>query len=210
MDDILKYNIEIQKNLDAINSFRSNIISADMLVFYCVDNSTIRAFGATAQKYSPLSLFRNWAYSYLTSKQTISRIEERLEFDEVHAEARYKLMRFWNDKEGKSTIFYFQANKLIDLLFKFMSWCNLFSVETRGYIFENAHVPLDRYALSHLKKYSSNCNDIPASASMGYVKSEKEYQRFQTEIKRLCGKYPGIVFDIVAQNSTYKFDLKEK
>lgn len=210
MQDVQKYQEKVKKKTGDISAFKTNSVNIDFFVFYCVDNSTIRAFGKAASIYSPLSLFRSWAYSYLAEKSTVARIERQVDFSIIHGHARESLIRYWKRYEKHNSLSYHQANKLIDLFFKLMPCCNLFSKSARTHIFANANVPLDKYSLLHLKEHSDACKDIPSNVSMGFIDTPSKYERFQSEIGRLCGRYPKIVFDIIAQRETNKFALKKK
>jgi len=56
------------------------------LILYCVDKSTIRAFHSSkgyVKTYKPLSIFRVWAFNFLTEKKNIDAIKSREDFKKI-------------------------------------------------------------------------------------------------------------------------------
>lgn len=216
MPDAAEYQQIIRCNENVIEKFRQQKLNTETLILYSVDNSTIRAFGNCTVINAPLSIYRSWGRRFFMNDENLGRIKSRPAFSDLHNYVRKDLESYWKRKEryrrgqDNRKLKYYQANKIIDLVFKFMPWWDLLDEKTANYIFDNAHVPLDKYSLAHLKENSLKCTDIPNNASMRDVNDSKLYKMYQEEIKRLTGNYPPIVFDLIAQASVGRFCLKPK
>lgn len=127
--------------------FHKSLTSWDV-VHSCVDKSTIRSFqerrGCT-KIYKPLSIFRVWAYDYLTNDTSCERIRKDKEFSMLREHAEKSLKKFWKNEDGGTPSFY-QFNKLIDLFFKALPrWQICQTGESNGYLgvymFPWIHIP---------------------------------------------------------------------
>ena len=202
---------EIKKNeadlLGYYNSLR--FISAQHLISSAVSSTTFRAFRHDEQylKYKPQSIFRVWAQDFLKDEILIK--PSKIKFEELHEYAYQDLYNFWKNNDEKQPKFY-QYNKLIDLLFKFLPRYINIEESIRDLIFKNANVPLDSFSLKKLRAYST-LNDIPKNSSMSYIENKKHYVSIQKEIKDLTYPYPPIFFDFLAWNfiHTKPFELEE-
>jgi hypothetical protein len=174
------------------------------LVVYCVDKSTIRAFHFSkgyVKTYKPLSIFRVWAFNYLSDKKNISELKARKNFEGIRKSALKDLENYWRVTDGGTPEFY-QFNKLIDLLFKCLSLWTELDNETKEWIFENAYVPLDKFSLDLLRR-SSEKSSIPVNASMNFI-DQTNHNQLQKEIKVICKDIPVIMFDLFAWDESHR------
>jgi hypothetical protein len=174
------------------------------LIIYCVDKSTIRAFHFSkgyVKTYKPLSIFRVWAYKFLSDSKNIKLIKSNHDFKQLRKIAIKDLQNFWAKEDGGQPEFY-QFNKLIDLLFKCMPLWNELDNKTKEWIFKNTNVPLDKFSLDLLRRYNPKLN-IPKNASMNFINSSN-YNTIQKEIKKICKDTPVIVFDLYAWDESHR------
>lgn len=173
------------------------------MIAYCVDKSTIRAFHSSkgyVKVYKPLSIFRVWAFNFLTEKN-IDLIKSKGNFKKLRKFALADLIKYWTLIDGGIPEFY-QFNKLIDLFFKNLPLWNRLDIKTKEWIFENTNVPLDKFSLDLLRRWNLKLR-IPKNASMNYIDT-KNYNKFQKEIKTICNDIPVIVFDLFAWDESHR------
>lgn len=180
-------------------------------ITYCVEKSTIRSFHSSksyVKIYKPLSIFRVWAFNFLSNKKTIDKLKARNNFIELRKSALADLENYWTLTDGGTPEFY-QFNKLIDLFFKFLPLWNGLDNKTKEWIFKNTNVPLDKFSLDLLRRWNPKSN-ILKGVSMSYV-DKTNYNKFQKEIKQICKDIPVIVFDLYAWETSHppkeKFEL---
>lgn len=217
MSDATRYLQIIKKNNDVIRRFRQQKLNSETFILYSVENSTIRAFGGSSVINTPLSIYRSWGRKlFLENTNTLELIRSKPGFSFLHGYVRENLKSYWKRVEKYSRgqddrkLDYYQANKIVDLVFKFMPWWDMLDKNTANYIFDNAHVPLDKHSLAHLKENSLRCAGIPNNTSMKHVNNRGLYKEYQGEIQRLTGNYPPIVFDLIAQANVRRFKLQLK
>jgi hypothetical protein len=151
--------------------------------------------------YKPLSIFRVWAFNFLTEKKNIDAIKSREDFKKIRKFAIADLEKYWTSIDGGTPEFY-QFNKLIDLLFKCLPLWNNLDIKTKEWIFENTNVPLDKFSLDLLRRWNLKLR-IPKNASMNYINSTN-YNKLQKEIKTICNDIPVIVFDLFAWDESHR------
>jgi hypothetical protein len=95
--------------------------------------------------------------------------------------------------------------KLPNLLVKRLCLSNEVSQRTFKRIVNFVHVPLDSYTLQALAKSCPEL-EIRATATMGFIKDRKTYERIQTQIRQLAkkAKVPPIVLDCLAWDEGHK------
>lgn len=173
------------------------------LIISSVDKSTIRSFQSKkgyVKRYKPLSIYRTWAFEFLTNEANLSLIIKKGDFHSLRNVALEDLMNFWHEKDKGEPKFY-HFNKLIDLFFKCLPLWNKLDDSTSQWIFQNTNVPLDKFSLRVLKLHAE-LNSIPNNASMNHI-NEHNYKEFQDEIKKLCRDLPVIIFDLYAWNQAH-------
>lgn len=202
--DANNYQILKDKSANLKTSFFLQSFDIVPLIMYSVDNSTFRAFHQSqgyVKTYKPSSIFRVWAYNFLT--KNIEVIKSKENFESLRSIALEELENFWKS-EDRGTPKFYQLNKLIDLFFKALPLWNKLDIETKEWIFNNTNVPLDKFSLALLRKWSSEL-EIHENASMNFI-NEKNYDEFQKAIKDICKSIdiPVIVFDLFAWNESHK------
>lgn len=173
------------------------------LIEYCVDKTTIRSFHKSkghVLKFKPLSIFRVWAYNYLNESDFLDQLKTRRGFKDLRKKTLNSLKRFWKNVDGGSPLFY-QFNKLIDLFFKFLPCWKRIDKGTKNWLFKNVNVPLDKYSLTTLCEYSDI--NLQPPISMNSI-TNRNYNKIQKEIKKICRKIPAIVFDLYAWELNHK------
>lgn len=187
--------------------------SLDKIAFirYCVEKSTIRSFHSSkgyVKIYKPLSIFRVWAFNFLSDNNNIDKLKARGNFIEIRKLALAGLKSYWTLTDGGTPEFY-HFNKLIDLFFKFLPLWNELDNKTKEWVFKNTNVPLDKFSLDLLRRWSSK-STILKGVSMNYG-DKTNYNKFQKEIKQICRNIPVIVFDLYAWETSHppkeKFEL---
>lgn len=186
-------------------------LDSKTLIKNSVGSSTIRAFRANSGdyiKYKPLSIYRTWAQDFL-NENMINAVKARNHYSIIRNQALEILEKYWVSTDGGKPKFY-QFNKLLDLFFKFLPRWNELDSDSQLWLFNNAHVPLDTYSLKKLRENSTEII-IKPNATMSFVTDKKLYDDIQDEIKRLCGDYPPILFDLIAwdnkENNNAPFKL---
>lgn len=174
------------------------------LITYCVDKSTIRAFHFSkgyVKKYKPLSIFRVWAFQFLSNEKHLTKLKERKDFGKIRQLALKDLEKFWTKIDGGRPEFY-QYNKIIDLMFKFLPCWSELDKRTKEWIFKNTNVPLDKFSLDLLRQLNPKLR-IRKNVSMNFV-NPLNYDKLQAEIKAVCRDIPVIVFDLLAWNESHQ------
>lgn len=184
--------------------FFDQVFDKPSLIRHSVDRSTIRSFHASkgyVKKYKPLSLFRVWANEFLSDKNRLKSIKPSNDFQTLHTYVLSDLQVFWSKRDGGKPEFY-QFNKLVDLFFKDLVRWEKLDKKTQVFLFNNIHVPLDKFSLDLLRRSDPKLR-IRKGVSMNYV-NESNYQSLQERIKAICRDLPVIVFDLYAWNETHK------
>lgn len=182
-------------------------------ITYCVEKSTIRSFHFAkgyVKIYKPLSIFRVWAFNFLSDKTNMDKLKARDNFILLRKSAIADLENYWTVIDGGTPEFY-HFNKLIDLFFKFLPLWNSLDNKTKDWVFKNTNVPLDKFSLDLLGRWSPKSN-ILKGVSMNFV-DKTNYNKFQKKIKGICKEIPVIIFDLYAWETSHqpkeKFELIE-
>ena len=78
------------------------------LITYCVDKSTIRAFHSSkgyVKTYKPLSIFRVWAFNFLTDKKNIDLLKSKENFKKTRGKVLKNLENYWVSIDGAKVTF---------------------------------------------------------------------------------------------------------
>ncbi len=183
----------LQKSLDLIP-----------LIVTSVDESTIRSFQKRKGHqlhYKPLSLFRSWAYEFFSKNENVQTIVEKENFQNFRSQALQSLMDYWKNIDGGEPEFY-QFNKLIDLLFKFLPLWSKLDNTSKIWIFDNTNVPLDKFTLGELSNYSHTIS-LGKNPRMNSVTPEN-YNLIQNEIKNICKDISPLIFDLYAWDKAHE------
>lgn len=201
---------ELKRNEKSFTTlfFKENL-SKRTLIVKSVDVSTIRAFRQKdnhVQRHKPLSIYRYWAYNFLSDTTNIHKLNKKVNFKSFRKNAFNDLTRCW-EKEDGGTPEKYKFNKLIDLFFKTLPQANFLERETKKWIFENTNVPLDKYTLTELKQWNNKLN-IPKNPSMSSLLN-LDYEELQNEIKKLCKEIPPLVFDLYVWGKAHNDEIDE-
>ena len=198
------YQILKAKSKRLINKYNKQSFDKVSLITACVDKSTIRAFHYSkgyVKKYKPLSIFRVWAFNFLSDDKFHKKLNERKDFQKVRQLALKNLENFWTKIDGGKPEFY-QYNKLIDLMFKFLPCWSELDKKTKDWIFVNTNVPLDTFSLNKLSELNPELK-LRKNISMNFIDGSN-YKKMQSEIKSICEDIPVIVFDLLAWNDNHQ------
>ena len=193
LDDFLLAAAELKK------TYLDKRLKKNEIAYLSVDRSTIRSFHHAkecSKKYRPLSIFRCWAWKYLSEENMRGWIEER-NFSGLRDHAYESLKKYWATADGGIPSFA-QYNKLIDLFFKHLCLLDELSDDEREFIFNHSQVPLDKYSLGFLGRIAPDLN-ISGQPRMGDV-SEFNYPIFQRRITEICLDIAPLTFDLYAWN----------
>ena len=165
-----------------------------------VKGNTFRAFRKLRRQ--PSRVFRDWAYDALVLRRSLdglSRVQSQSEYDGWLLALVEDLRKYWKH-EMRVPLPFGPSYKLPNLLMKGLNE-RLQTAEFKGTT-EFFHVALDSYTLAGVRNFIvlSDGRKIPKGASMGFIKTEADYQELQNGIRSLAaraGVHP-IAYDYLA------------
>ncbi len=194
---------ELQKEFtDAIPRLRKQMGSipfAKKDYTFGVGGETLRALSNLSNR--PSDLYRTWAARVCDrlTPATLAKLVATAEaFEAWHAHLVADLQKEWEAREGARLLVAHQY-KLVDLLFKWLSWYDFGDpAVTRGFE-AHAHCPLDTQSLTKLNECLSHALPM-RHPSMKNILTEHTYvycQDLISEFTRSCGGTP-LLFDYFA------------
>ncbi|QXC28449.1 hypothetical protein I6L39_10720 [Aeromonas sp. FDAARGOS 1409] len=180
--------------------FSESINTIDEVVTKAINGYTYRSFPGLPDK-NPAELFRTWAIRHIKStNDEICNITNPETYEKYVHMSTINLCEYWDKVRGfSSEMGYGRGSKLFNLVLKKLACFQKLTDTQKRILISLQHVPLDRFTIVGLKNIRLELK-IPKNASMGYIKTHKQYLAFHKAITDLTDKagVPAIYYDILA------------
>ena len=171
-----------------------------------VGANTFRAFRNLPNR--PSQVFRGWAFDALVTRgyfERLKNVRTQIDYDIWLLDLVKDLRKCWK-RRMKCSMPFGPSYKLPNLLMKRV--CQRLSSSQSKRVTRFLHVALDRYTLVGIRNFVMfpGGRMISKSASMGSIKSEREYRAVQEGIRKLAksATVPPITYDYLAWNVSHQ------